>query len=70
MNLPLPSPNINPSLLSVDCCWVGGGGVGVQLLSNFFSKIFVVKLDMLLICKCSLSASVYGNFLESNIQVF
>ena len=27
----LPQPNIDPSLLSVDCCWVRGG-VGAQLL--------------------------------------
>ena len=28
---PLPLPNINPNLLSVDCRWVKGG-VGTQLL--------------------------------------
>ena len=25
---PLPYPNINPTLLSVDCCWGGGRGGG------------------------------------------
>ena len=24
-HLPLPQPNINLNLLSIDCCWVGGG---------------------------------------------
>ena len=30
-HLPLPKPNINSNLLSIDCCWVTGG-VGGQLL--------------------------------------
>ena len=41
-HLPLPQPNINPNLLSIDCCWVRGG-VGGHLprywyWSNFFSQ--------------------------------
>ena len=29
-HLPLPKPNIDPNLISIDCCWVRGG-VGGQL---------------------------------------
>lgn len=43
-HLPLPLPNINPNLLSVNCCWIRGW-VGAQLLryrhsSSFFSSHF------------------------------
>lgn len=31
VHLPLPLPNIYPSLISVDCCW-GRGGAVEQLL--------------------------------------
>ena len=64
VNLPLPSPNINPSLLSVDCCWVRGG-VGCSCCPTFFPKFLLSNLT----CCLSASAAYLQVFMVTSLRV-